>query len=112
MKQDLKFYVCKHCGNVITYVHNAGPVVVCCGEDMTEIKANTVDASAEKHVPVVTVDGNTVTVAVGSVETEKGVQMKYLTPDSKPVAVFEVKDDKAVAAYEYCNLHGLWKAVI
>lgn len=127
MKQDLKFYVCKHCGNVITYVHNAGPVVVCCGEDMTEIKANTVDASAEKHVPVVTVDGNTVTVAVGSVEhpmtaehfiqwiyleTEKGVQMKYLTPDSKPVAVFEVKDDKAVAAYEYCNLHGLWKTVI
>lgn len=90
----------------------------------TEIIANTVDAAQEKHVPVITVDGETVKVAVGSVEhpslpahyiefivlvTETGMQMKWLKPGDKPEAVFKITD-KPVAALEYCNLHGLWKA--
>ena len=89
-----------------------------------EIIANTVDAAQEKHVPVITVDGETVKVAVGSVEhpslpahyiefivlvTETGMQMKWLKPGDKPEAVFKITD-KPVAAFEYCNLHGLWKA--
>ena len=90
----------------------------------TELVANTVDAAQEKHVPVITVDGETVTVKVGSVEhpslpahyiefivlvTETGFQMKWLKPGMKPEAVFKVID-KPVAAFEYCNLHGLWSA--
>lgn len=90
----------------------------------TELVANTVDAAQEKHVPVIEVVGDTVTVKVGSVEhpsldahyiefivlvTEGGMQMKWLKPGMKPEAVFKVTD-KTVAAFEYCNLHGLWKA--
>ena len=93
------------------------------GEELT---ANTVDAAHEKHVPVITVNGDEVKVAVGSVEhpsldahyiefivlvTETGMQMKWLKPGMKPEAVFKVTD-KPIAAFEYCNLHGLWKAEV
>lgn len=128
MSTEPKFYICKHCGNLVGVIHESGVPMVCCGENMTEIKANTVDAAKEKHVPVITVSGSTVTVAVGSVEhpmtaehyiqwvyieTEKGGQRKSFKPGDKPVVSFALTaDDKMVAAYEYCNLHGLWKATV
>ncbi len=125
MNCETRFYICKHCGNIIGMVYSSGVPIVCCGEDMAELKANTVDASQEKHVPVVTVSGNQVTVKIGSaahpmlaehyimwvyLQTEKGGQRKCLKPGEAPEAVFTLIDDKPVAAYEYCNLHGLWKA--
>ena len=64
---EMKFYICKHCGNIIAFAKNSGVPVMCCGEKMQEITPNTTDAAQEKHVPVVTVDGNCVTVEVGSV---------------------------------------------
>ncbi|WP_031549033.1 desulfoferrodoxin family protein [Oribacterium sp. FC2011] len=91
-----------------------------------ELVTNTTDAAQEKHVPVVKVDGDTVSVCVGSVEhpmleahfigwilleTEAGFQIHYLKPGMKPEAKFKVTE-KVVAAYEYCNLHGLWKATV
>ncbi len=121
----MKFYKCEHCGNIVTFVEDKGVPVMCCGQKMTELTANTTDAAHEKHVPVVEQNGDTVKVAVGSVEhpmlekhfiqwvcleTEKGSQIKYLKPDAKPEAVFTLNDDKLIAVYEYCNLHGLWKA--
>ena len=90
----------------------------------TELIANTVDAAQEKHVPVITISGDEVKVAVGSVEhpslpahyiefivlvTETGMQMKWLKPGDKPEAIFKITD-KPIAVYEFCNLHGLWKA--
>ena len=90
----------------------------------TELVANTTDASNEKHVPVITINGDEVTVAVGSVEhpslpehyiewivlvTEAGFQIHYLKPGQTPKATFRVTEP-VVAAYEYCNLHGLWMA--
>lgn len=120
---EKKFYICKHCGNIIGKIHDSGVPVVCCGENMTELKANTTEASTEKHLPVVTVDGSTVTVKVGSVahpmtaehsiqwiylETDKGGHRICLNPGEEPQAVFCLKNEKALAAYEYCNLHGLW----
>ncbi|MBR5331924.1 MAG: desulfoferrodoxin [Muribaculaceae bacterium] len=118
-----KFYKCNHCGNVIVKVVDAGVPVVCCGEKMEELVPNTVDASGEKHLPVVTVlDNNTIKVEVGSVhhpmlpehhisfiyvETENGgIQVNL---KDKPEAVVYLGEEKAVAVYEYCNLHGLWK---
>ncbi len=92
----------------------------------TELIANTTDGAHEKHVPVIEINGETVTVKVGSVEhpsleahyiewivlvTEGGMQMKWLKPSMKPEATFRVTD-KPVAAFEYCNLHGLWKAEV
>lgn len=118
-----RFYICRHCGNIVGMVESSGVPVVCCGEKMEQLIPNTTDASGEKHVPVVTVDGNTITVEVGSVahpmseehyiqwiylETEKGGQRKGLKPGEAPVAKFVVEDDEPVGAYAYCNLHGLW----
>ena len=60
----MKFYVCKHCGNIITYLNNAGVPVVCCGEKMGELVPGTTDAAVEKHVPAVSIDGNVVTVEI------------------------------------------------
>ena len=124
----MKFYVCKHCGNIIAYAKNKGVPVMCCGEKMSELVPGSVDAATEKHVPVISVEGNKVTVTVGEVEhpmaeehfiewivleTSTGSQMKALTPGEKPQAVFALADgEKAVAAYAYCNLHGLWKAEV
>lgn len=127
-KEQQKFYICKECGNIIGLISNSGVPLVCCGEEMTELVPNTVDASAEKHVPAVKVDGNRVTVEIGSVphpmteahhiswiyiQTERGGQRKNLDPTGKPVAEFLLADDdKAEIAFEYCNIHGLWKADI
>jgi superoxide reductase len=122
--KDQIFYICKHCGNIAVKVVDRGPKLSCCGEEMVPLKANTVDAAKEKHVPVVSVEGNKLSVNVGSVDhpmtqehhiefiyvqTEKGGMRKALPIDGKPHATFALDDDKAVAVYEYCNLHGLWK---
>lgn len=121
-----KYFKCKHCGNIVAMVEDKGVPVVCCGEKMMELIPGTTDAAVEKHVPVVSVDGDTVNVAVGSVEhpmlpehfiewiaihTKKGSQMKYLNPGEAPKAGFVLCDgDELEAVYAYCNLHGLWKA--
>ena len=121
----MKFYICNHCGNIIAYVRDKGVPVVCCGEKMQELVPGTTDGAVEKHLPVITREGEKVTVAVGSaahpmmeehwiqwiaLETTGGNQRKELHPGDEPKAVFLVpEEDEIVAAYEYCNLHGLWK---
>lgn len=123
---EMKFYYCKHCGNIIAMVKPSGVPVVCCGEPMTELVANTTDAAVEKHVPVITKQGQKVIVKVGEVEhpmteehhiewiaiqTTSGNQRKALKPGDKPEVCFSVCDgDEVEAVYAYCNLHGLWKA--
>ena len=94
---------------------------------MTKLEPGTVEASHEKHIPVVDVDGNTVTVTIGSVEhpmteehhivwvylqTDRGGQRKCLEIGKAPVVKFALADEKPVAAYAYCNIHGLWKTEI
>ena len=124
----MKVFRCLTCGNIVTVLNEGGGALTCCGSAMTELIPNTTDAANEKHVPVVTVDGSKVSVAVGSVEhpmldahyiqwiaveTNKGVQFKYLKPGEAPVAEFVLAEgETAFAAYEYCNLHGLWKAEV
>lgn len=121
---DNRFYVCEHCGNLVGVIHDAGVPLVCCGQKMTALEPGKVDASHEKHVPVVTVSGNTVRVEVGAVahpmteehsilwvylETDRGGQRKRLDVGGAPVVQFALCDEKPVAVYAYCNLHGLWK---
>ena len=122
----MKFYICKHCGNIIAYVRSSGVPVVCCGEPMQEIIPGTTDGALEKHVPVIEVEGNKVTVRVGAVEhpmlpehyiewialeSREGCQLKKLQPGKPPRAGFSLSEGDAFkAAYAYCNLHGLWKA--
>ena len=122
---EVKFFYCKHCGKIIVVVKDSLAPTICCGEEMLELVPGTTDAAVEKHVPVVNVEGNKVTVCVGSVAhpmlpehfiewivlvTDKGIQKKKLTPGSEPKAEFALLDgEKVVSAYEYCNLHKLWK---
>ena len=123
----MKFFICEHCGNLIGVINDAGVPMVCCGQKMTQLIPGTVEASVEKHLPVVTVDGDKVKVEVGSVahpmseehsilwvylQTDKGGQRKNLKVGEAPVAEFSLLDEKPVAAYAYCNLHGLWKTEI
>ena len=114
--------------SVIMLIGGNGADISCGGKPMQFLKANTTDAAQEKHVPQVTVDGKKVSVKVGSVahpmteahliqwiylQTKKGGQYVHLSASDKPEAEFIVADgDEPIAAYEFCNLHGLWKADI
>lgn len=125
---ELKFYYCKHCGKVIAIVKNTPVPTICCGEAMAELVPGVTDAATEKHVPVIQIDGSVVTVSVGQVahpmqeehyiewillHTDKGIQKKWLKPGDDPKARFILDEgEKVVAAYEYCNLHKLWKASV
>ena len=113
---------------IIMLITGGGQEISCGGKPMNFLTANTTDAAQEKHVPQVTVDGKKISVQVGSVEhpmteahliqwiylqTTRGGQYVHLTANDKPEAEFIVADDdEPIAAYEYCNLHGLWKADI
>lgn len=121
----MKFYKCNTCGNIMELIEASGVPVICCGETMKELIPGTSDGAMEKHVPVVTVEGNRVFVEVGSVihpmteahyiqwiaiETKKGCQRAMLDPTMEPKAEFILTEgDEVLAAYEYCNLHSLWK---
>ena len=121
----MKFYKCEICGKIVTMVKETPVDTMCCGQAMRELVPGTTDGATEKHVPVYTLEGNTVKVKVGSVEhpmtdahhiewiaieTENGNQRKELKPGDKPEATFAlVPRDKVKSVYEYCNLHGLWK---
>ena len=120
----VKFYICETCKNIITKILDSKVPVVCCGKPMKELVPGAVDGALEKHVPKVTLEGNTVKVQIGEVihpmlpehyiqfialETKNGVQIKNLKAGDEPKAEFILADgDEAVAVYEYCNLHGLW----
>lgn len=121
----MKFYKCNHCQNLIEMVDDRKVNPVCCGEKMMELVPGKVDASLEKHVPVVEIKDGVVEVMVGSVahpmteehliewivvETDKGVYRKNLKAGDAPMARFMLLDDeKVVNVYAYCNLHGLWQ---
>ena len=128
MNKEVKVFKSAKCNELVLVLKDDDGHLACCGEPMKLLKANTTDAANEKHVPVVTVDGNKVTVVVGEVEhpmteahliqwivleTKKGSQKKVLSATDAPRAEFTLEEgDEAVAAYEYCNLHGLWKKEI
>ena len=125
---ETKFYICEHCGNIVGKIHDAGVPLMCCGQKMKELIPGTVEASMEKHIPVANLEGNLVKVTVGTVEhpmaeehfiqwvylkTTSGGQRKALKPGSAPVVSLALtEDEKPVAVYAYCNLHGLWMTEI
>ncbi|MBQ3055022.1 MAG: desulfoferrodoxin [Oscillospiraceae bacterium] len=121
---ETRFFICEHCGNLIGMIHDAGVPMMCCGQKMTKLEPGTTDASVEKHVPVATVNGDTVEVIVGAVEhpmteehfipwvylqTDRGGQRKCLKPGETPKVRFSLCDETPLAVYAYCNLHSLWK---
>ncbi len=124
MAVQKKFFRCKHCGNLVGMIHESGVPIICCGDPMTLLVANTSDGATEKHVPVLTREGTHLHVAVGSVAhpmTEAHLiewifvtqgnrtQRVSLAATDAPAADFEIQEGP-VTVYEYCNLHGLWVA--
>ena len=121
----MKFYICKHCGNVITRLTSSGVPILCCGEEMQELQPGVIEASLEKHIPVVLQNDSFVHVNVGSLphpmiaehfiewialETERDAQIHWLHPGDAPEAMFALTSGQhAKAVYAYCNIHGLWK---
>jgi len=127
MNDSSKFFICKHCGNMAVLLEDKGVPLVCCGENMTKLEPNSVEASVEKHLPVVAVSGDSINVQIGGalhpmedkhhislvyVKTQHGGQCKHLEVGKEPKLGFNFSDDKPIAAYAYCNLHGLWKTEI
>ena len=115
---NIHFYRCESCG-IIAYAFGEQAL-----PGLKELVPNTVDASGEKHIPVVKVEGDKLVARIGSVdhpmlpehfiqwvfvETDKGIHRLDLQPGEAPEAVFSIPGEKPVAVYEYCNLHGLWK---
>lgn len=118
----MKIYRCPICGNIVALVEEGGGQLVCCGTPMELLEANSVDAAAEKHVPVVEKTGDKLLVKCGSVphpmtephyigwlalETENNFHIIYLDHLGEPEASFPYAEHGT--AYAYCNLHGLWK---
>lgn len=121
----MKLLKCSHCGNVVEMIYDQKVPVMCCGEKMQELVANTTEAATEKHIPVLELDGDVLTVKVGEVPhpmTEEHyitsifvvlghqVYRANLEPNEEPIARFALGDYKgSIEVYEYCNIHGLWK---
>ncbi len=127
MESKHKFFVCKHCGNLVGLILNRGVPLICCGEEMTELIPNTVEASVEKHLPVIERQEDKVTISIGSqphpmtqehhitfvfLETVNGGQKKTFKIGQEPKLDFVLVNDEPVAVYAFCNLHGLWKTSV
>ena len=121
---DNKFFLCRHCGNLVGAIHNSDVPLICCGEPMEMLKANAEESGAEKHLPVVSAQDGRIDVTVGEtlhpmedehqiewiyLQTERGGQRKSLKPGEKPHVTFLFEKDTPLAVFAYCNKHGLWK---
>ncbi|MCF6179006.1 MAG: desulfoferrodoxin [Geopsychrobacter sp.] len=125
MAKQLEIYKCPICGNLVEVLHGAAGALVCCGQEMDLLTENTTDAATEKHVPVISVSGNTVKVQVGSVPhpmqddhyiewieliADGKSYTQFLQPGEAAEATFEVAGASNLSVREYCNLHGHWSA--
>ncbi|MGI6153680.1 MAG: desulfoferrodoxin [Christensenellaceae bacterium] len=123
MREKIAIYRCNLCGNIVSLIKDGGGELICCGQPMEELVANTVDAAKEKHVPVYEKKDGKLHVKVGSVphpmleehfiewimvRTPDMIMRAILKPGDAPEADF-MFDGNDFEVYEYCNLHGLWK---
>lgn len=124
MTKKSQIYKCNVCGNIIEVLHEGADALVCCGQPMQLMAENIIDASKEKHIPVIERNEEGVIIKVGSethpmteehfiewieISTEKGESKKFLKPGEEPEAMFPVKAEN-IKSRCYCNIHGLWKS--
>ena len=123
MTQRTEVYKCEICGNIVEILHPGQGQLVCCEQPMKLLKENTVDASKEKHIPVIEKTDMGIKVKVGTIPhpmeekhyiewieiiSNGSIYRKFLKPGDLPEAVFPIKEENIIAR-EYCNLHGLWR---
>ncbi len=125
--KKLQIYKCEICGNIVEVVHTGKPALVCCEKPMTLCTENSIDASTEKHVPILEKTTNGIIVKVGSsphpmedahyiewiqINTGNKSYREFFNPGDIPEAKFEINADENINIIEvraYCNLHGLWR---
>ncbi len=120
---NIIFYRCNACGNIMALLKKGNESRNCCDQSMTRLETNTTDGAKEKHIPVVTKGEDSLDITVSTtlhpmlpehyieliaVDSDKKTDIVYLSPGFEPKAVFEGTDSGTV--YEYCSVHGLWKA--
>ncbi|MCQ2565265.1 MAG: desulfoferrodoxin [Clostridia bacterium] len=124
-EKELSFYKCSICGKVIVMIDSTLAPTICCGREMRKLEPQSIEASTEKHVPVIEDHEDWIHVRVGStihpmdanhyiqwiaVQTTRGFCIKYLEPGEKPEAIFCTGKDRVINVWEYCTIHGLWEA--
>ena len=125
MTEKLRVYKCEICGNIVSVLHAAVGILVCCGQPMTLMAEKSEDSAVEKHVPFIIKEKDKVIVKVGEnaahpmeerhyiewieLQVDGKSYYQFLKPGDKPEAVFCVDGDEMIAR-EYCNVHGLWKS--
>ena len=125
IKENLNFYRCPICGNIVELIDGNMDRIICCGKSMIKMIANTTDAVVEKHVPVYERVDNEIVVKVGEVEhpmeeehyimwiaqvsKDKVVRVK-LHPESKIEVRFPYISDSVL--YAYCNKHEIRKKIV
>lgn len=127
MTKNNELYKCNVCGNVVSILEAAAGTLVCCNQPMENLQEKSLDVEGqEKHMPVVTIEGNKVIVNVGSIDHpmedahhisliqimrgDEVIAGKRLKPGDKPHAEFHLENTEGITAREYCNLHGLWRS--
>lgn len=125
MKQNVRFYLCPICGNIVGLIHGDMQRIMCCGRHMEELVANTTDAATEKHVPTYEKVGDEIVVRVGEVEhpmekdhyimwiaqvTDNRTTRVSLYPEQSTETTFPYIPGSTL--YAYCNKHSLWKAEV
>ena len=123
MTKKSEIYKCEICGNIVEVLHVGDGTLVCCGQNMTNMKEKTADEGQEKHMPVIEKIDSKITVKIGEIphpmeeahhiewielETKNQTTKIFLTPTDEPKAEFDTSED-ILRARAYCNLHGLWK---
>lgn len=123
MTKRLQIYKCEICGNMVEIIHEGAGQLVCCNQPMKLYEENTVEASREKHIPVVEKIEGGFRVKVGSIPhpmeekhyiewieviADGKTYRQFLKPGDTPEVTFMINASQ-VTALEYCNLHGLWK---
>jgi superoxide reductase len=122
----MKHFVCRGCGNLVATINYSGIRLLCCAGPLDEVVPNSVDASREKHLPVLNIKDGEVRVTVGPADnqhpmqsdhavawvclvTDRGSQRKILSPNGKAEAVFRIcEGERVLKVFAYCNIHGLW----
>ena len=121
---DKEFFICEFCGNIVTKINDSNVPLFCCNKPITKLEVGSIEASHEKHIPVVNISNNKIIITIGEIEhpmieehsilwimliTNEGEYLKYLNVGNKPIVEFIINDERPLSVYAYCNLHGLWK---
>ncbi len=122
--ENMEVYKCDLCGLQVEVIKAGACPPACCGRTMLLMHENTSDGAKEKHVPVVSVQGDGILVKVGEIphpmepdhyiewiEVINGsyVNRYQLRPGEAPQAAFYVPMQPGLVIRACCNRHGLWK---